>query len=115
MNLQAEFFMKILLDECVTKRLKKFLTGYEVFTTTEMGWSGLKNGKLLAQCVANGFDVLLTIDKNLLHQQNLSNFVVIIVVFDTKTSKIEELKLFIPAFNKQIPRFVKSNAYLIEL
>ena len=45
--------MKILLDECVTKRLKPHLPKYKVFTVTEMGWCGLKNGKLLQQCVGN--------------------------------------------------------------
>jgi predicted nuclease of predicted toxin-antitoxin system len=63
--------MKILLDECVTKKLKPYLSEYEVFTVTEMGWSDLKNGKLMAVCIVNAFDMLLTIDKNLASQQNL--------------------------------------------
>lgn len=62
--------MKILTDECVTKRLKQYLKEYEVFTDTEMRWNGLKNGNLLRQCKANNFDILLTIDKNLMFQQN---------------------------------------------
>ncbi len=40
--------MKILLDECVTKRLKNYLTGYAVFTVRELGLSGIKNGNLMA-------------------------------------------------------------------
>jgi len=39
--------MKILLDECVTKRLKPYLKEYEVFTVTEMRWNGIKNGELM--------------------------------------------------------------------
>jgi hypothetical protein len=35
--------MKILLDECITKRLKSYLTGFEVFTVSEMNWNGIKN------------------------------------------------------------------------
>lgn len=68
--------MKILLDECVTKRLKLALEGegLEVFTVTEMKWSGVKNGKLLTLCEENGFDILLTIDKNIVNQQNLEKF-----------------------------------------
>jgi hypothetical protein len=61
--------MKILLDECVTKHLKLYLIGHEVSTVREMGWSGVKNGKLMTLCVENGFEILLTIDKNLQHQQ----------------------------------------------
>jgi hypothetical protein len=51
--------MKILLDECVTKRLKPFLAEFEVFTVLEMKWNGIKNGKLMSLCVDNNFDLLL--------------------------------------------------------
>ena len=61
--------MKVLLDECVTKRLKPYLAGFEVFTISEMKWNGVENGELMALCVDNNFDVLLTIDKNLMFQQ----------------------------------------------
>ena len=78
--------MKILLDECVTKRLKNFLPDYEVFTVTEMGWSGVKNGKLLTFCVENSFDLLLTIDKNLMFQQNVSKYKITIAVLHSSSS-----------------------------
>lgn len=39
--------MKILLDECIPVRLRKHLFGFEVSTVTEMGWTSLKNGKLI--------------------------------------------------------------------
>lgn len=55
--------MKILLDECVTKRIKKHLEEYEVFTVRELGIGGIKNGALMTYCVKNRFDILLTIDK----------------------------------------------------
>ena len=58
--------MKILLDECVTKRLKSHLPEFEVYTVREMGWGGIKNGKLMDLCVENNFEILLTIDKNLM-------------------------------------------------
>ena len=72
--------MKILLDECVTKHLKPLLIGHEVSTVREMGWSGVKNGKLMTLCVENGFEILLTIDKNLQHQQNLDKYPITIVI-----------------------------------
>ncbi len=57
--------MKILLDECVTKHLKPHLAEHEVYTVRDMQWSGVKNGELLTLCVKHGFDILLSIDKNL--------------------------------------------------
>jgi len=80
--------MKILLDECVTKKLKRHLTKFEIVTVVEMNWSGLKNGKLLSVAVADEFDILLTIDKNLEHQQNINNYEIAVVVFDAEKSKI---------------------------
>jgi len=58
--------MKILLDECISRRLKKYLEAFEVYTVVELNLSGIKNGMLLKFCVENNFDILLTIDKNLL-------------------------------------------------
>jgi predicted nuclease of predicted toxin-antitoxin system len=106
--------MKILLDECVTKRLKHHITDFEVFTIRELGLSGWKNGRLMQYCVDNNFDVLLTIDKNLVYQQNLDNYPISIVVLNSFTSKLEELITFIPKLNKQLMFLEKHKAYLIQ-
>jgi len=106
--------MKILLDECVTKRLKSHLSDFEVYTVNEMKWCGVKNGKLMSLCVANQFDVILTIDKNIIHQQNIEKYPLTIVVFNASISKMEELILFIPSFLKQVHHFAKNKAYIIE-
>ena len=105
--------MKILLDECITKRFKTYLQEYKVFTVIEMSWSGIKNGKLMALCVENNFDVLLTIDKNIAYQQNLQNLPLTIVILDCSTSKVEELIQFLPSFKNEIDSFEKFKSYLI--
>ena len=106
--------MKILLDECVTKRLKKHLEEFEVFTVRELGLSGIKNGALMAYCVENKFDILLTIDKNLMYQNNLDKYPVTIVVLNSFTSKIEELITFLPSFKLQVNALQKHKAYIID-
>lgn len=106
--------MKILLDECVTKRLKRYLEEFEVYTVRELGLSGIKNGNLMAYCFENKFDILLTIDKNLIRQQNLDKYPVTIVVFNCFTSKIEELITFLPSFKSQVDALQKHKAYIIE-
>ena len=106
--------MKILLDECVTKRLKKYLEEFEVFTVIELELSGIKNGKLMTYCVENKFDILLTIDKNLLHQQNIEKYTVTIVVLNCFTSKIEELITFLPSFKLQVGELQKHKVYIID-
>ncbi len=106
--------MKILLDECVTKRLKPHLSEFDVFTVSEMRWNGIKNGKLMSLCIDNNFELLLTIDKNLMFQQNLDRYKLTIAVLNSLTSKIEELILFIPSFKSQVDKLEKHKAYIIE-
>ena len=62
--------MRILLDECVNTGIKRVFSGHEVKTVPEAGWSGIKNGKLLA-LIAENFDLFLTVDQNIRFQQNL--------------------------------------------
>jgi Domain of unknown function (DUF5615) len=70
--------MRVLLDECVTRYLKRDLPGHEVFTVEEAGLKGLKNGQLL-QAAAGSYDVLITVDQNLPHQQNPDALPVIVL------------------------------------
>ena len=59
--------MRILLDECLPKKLGQLLAEHQIKTVAQAGWSGIKNGELLK--LAQGeFDVFLTIDQNLVHQ-----------------------------------------------
>ncbi len=72
--------MKILLDHNLDRRLKNYLTEYETATTQEQNWADVLNGELLTLAEENGFDVLLTADSNIKHQQNLSNRKISILV-----------------------------------
>lgn len=71
--------MKIILDECVPSIVKRGLPGRDIITVQEVGWAGIKNGELLRR-VAVEFDVFITSDKNLRHQQNLSAFDLAIIL-----------------------------------
>jgi hypothetical protein len=57
----------------------------------------------------------LTVDKNMMFQQNLEKFPIIIVILNSLTSKLEELILFIPSFLKQVTTFEKNRAYIIDI
>lgn len=68
----------------------------------------------MSLCVEHNFDILLTIDKNLQHQQNFEKYPITIVIFNSITSKVEELIAFLPAFESQLPVFQKHQAYVLE-
>ena len=81
--------MKILLDECTPRVVKRRLPGYEVNTVPEMGWAGTKNGALLALAEAQ-FDVFVTTDQNLRYQQNLAGRKLAIIVLPSNQVPIVE-------------------------
>jgi hypothetical protein len=61
--------MRILLDKCVPRLLKREFADYAIHTVVEMGWAGTKNGKLLKLMMEENFTILLTTDQNLRHQR----------------------------------------------
>jgi len=87
--------MKVLLDECVTRYLKRDFTGHDVLTVEEAGFRGLKNGRLL-QAASGQYEVLVTVDQNLQYQQNLKNLAVAIMVLKAKRSTYAMLKPLMP-------------------
>jgi len=71
--------MRILIDECLPRKLKRELSEYTAFTVQEKGWAGMKNGELLSRA-ENEFEVWLTADQNIESQQNLERFDIAVVV-----------------------------------
>ena len=106
--------MKILLDECLTRKAKRYLSEFEVVTVPEASFSGLKNCKLLKAAVEGEFDILLTIDKNIDYQQNIGKFAIAIVILDVPRSHIRYVEPLIPAFKARIDSYRAGNAYTVE-
>ena len=79
--------MRLLLDESIPVKLRRSLPNHDVRTVVEMGWSGVKNGELLA-FAANEFDAFVTVDKNLPYQQNLTTLSVAVVVLDAASNEV---------------------------
>jgi hypothetical protein len=74
--------MRILFDQGTPAPLRQSLPSHEVKTAFEIGWAELKNGDLLAKADGD-FDLLVTTDRNLNHQQNLVKFKLAILVLPT--------------------------------
>ena len=87
--------MKVLLDECVPRKLRRELPEQEVFTVTERGWSGIKNGNLLALAEAE-FEVFLTVDQNLKYQQNLKAFNIGVILLVARNNRLKTLLPLMP-------------------
>ena len=104
--------MRLLLDECVPARLRRSLPSHEVSTVGIEGWSGIKNGKLLA-LAAQRFDAFITVDKNLPYQQNTSTLPVAVLVLNTLSNELPYLVPLIPALEQELGRLIKGSYILI--
>jgi len=95
--------VRVLLDECLPRRLKRDVIGHDVRTAPEMGWASKQNGELLA-LAASKFDVFLTVDRNLSYQQDVSAFDIAVVVLVARSNRLDELRPLVPRLLEIIPR-----------
>ncbi len=85
--------MRLLLDENLPKRLKKDFPNQEIYTVSDKGWNGIKNGQLLQLMSEQDFGALLTFDKNLQHQHNFEIYNYDFVLSALNNTYIELTKL----------------------
>ena len=90
--------MKVLIDECAPRALKKLVTdhGHVCRTVQEAGWAGKQNGELLSLAEA-AFDAVVTVDTNLRYQQNLVGRRIAIVVLQSSSNRLDYLRQHFPA------------------
>jgi predicted nuclease of predicted toxin-antitoxin system len=83
--------VKILLDENLDWRLARELPNHQVDSVPLIGWSGLKNGELLARA-EKLYEALLTMDSNMMHQQNLEKFHIAIVALRARSNRLADTR-----------------------
>ena len=93
--------MRVLLDECIPRRLKRELPDHTVMTVPEAGWAGVKNGALLKLAVES-FDVFVTVDRGMRYQQNLSAHDIAVVMLVVRQNKLEAFQPLIPELLKTL-------------
>ena len=82
--------MRVLFDQGTPVPLRRYLSNHRVETAYERGWSGLRNSALLDRAEAEGFEVLVTTDQSLRHQQNLAGRrLAVLVLMSTSWPRIE--------------------------
>ena len=106
--------MRILLDHNLDWRLKRLLSDHEVRSTKEMGWERLTNGQLLSQAESQ-FDVVLTVDRNIKHQQNLAGRQIAIVVLLSTSNTRAALAPLMPQVEALLPSLEAGQLYEVSL
>jgi hypothetical protein len=106
--------MRLLLDESIPSRLRRSLNEHSVRTVVEAGWSGVKNGRLLALAAAE-FDAFVTVDKNLPFQQNLATLPIALVVLDSVSNELSVLLPLVPALLRELASLKPKSYTLVKL
>ena len=88
--------MRILLDENLDWRLRRDLPGHDVQSVPLIGWAGTKNGRLLALAIEAGFEVFVTMDKGIPHQQNLKGLPIRVVRLAASTNRLVDTLPLMP-------------------
>ena len=83
--------MRVLLDECVPRKIRSALPSHDVQTVAEVGWGGTKNGALLRRAALE-FDVLLTVDQGIPYQQNILGLSLALVIIKAPSNDINDLR-----------------------
>jgi predicted nuclease of predicted toxin-antitoxin system len=96
--------LRVLLDENVDRRLRRdFDEGHEVVTVAEVGWTGKQNGELL-RLAEKRFDVLVSTDKGIPHQQNVSRLDLAVVLLRARSNAYEDLGPLMAEVNAKVAR-----------
>lgn len=84
--------MRVLLDENLDWRLVRYFDAdFQVATVSRLGWKGKRNGELLQQAAAT-FNALVTMDKGIEHQQNLSKYAIGVILISARSNRIQDIQ-----------------------
>jgi predicted nuclease of predicted toxin-antitoxin system len=106
--------MKILQDENLDWRLRRDLPGHAVESVPLLGWAGIKNGRLLQKAAESGFDVLMTMDGSMPHQQNLSLHPIAIVALKAPSNRLADIRPLMPKLLALLASLAPSTVSIVE-
>jgi hypothetical protein len=105
--------VKLLLDECVDRRLARDLVGHSVSTVPRRGWAGIKNGDLLA-LAEKEFDAFITVDRKISTQQDLTKFKLAVLLIRARTNRLEDIRPLVPELLEKITRTAAGALTIVE-
>ena len=87
--------MRVLLDECLDRRLATRISNHDVQTVPQAGWAGKKNGELLT-LAAQHFDAFVTVDRGIEFQKDLEQFNLIVVLLRAESNRLADMEPLLP-------------------
>jgi hypothetical protein len=89
--------MRILLDHCVDVRFSKCIPGHTVDHTKHLDWERLTNGELLDAAEREAYEVFVTVDKSLRHQQNLAKRRIVVITLNSPLTGLDDIQPLAPS------------------
>ena len=96
--------MRVLLDENLDWRLGGDLPGHQIESVPLIGWAGIQNGELLAKATETRFDVVVTMDSNMVHQQNIGKYNTAVVALRARSNRLADTRPMMPALLDLMPQ-----------
>lgn len=106
--------MRILLDENLNWRLRGDLPGHEVESVPLLGWAGIQNGELLRRAADAGFDVLITMDSNMRHQQDMTRFRIALIALRARSNRIDDTRPLMRQVLAELPRIKPGTLTIVQ-
>ncbi len=97
----------------IDRKFAKEFVDHEIKTVPQMGWAGIKNGQLLTLAETTEFDVFITVDRNLSFQQNLLQFEIAVIVLQTPSNRLADIKPLAPKILVILATAVKGQATVV--
>src|SRR5690242_2033160 len=95
--------MRLLLDENLDWQLRHDLPGHQVESVSLIGWAGIENGELLTKAVDARFNVLVTMDSNMMHQQNIAKYPIAVIALRAPSNRLADTRPLMPALLALLP------------
>jgi predicted nuclease of predicted toxin-antitoxin system len=94
--------LRILLDHNLPRQLARHLVGHDVGVAALLGWAELTNGELLQAAESAGFDCMVTGDRNIAYQQNLTGRKIALLVLNStrRTVILPQIGLIVSAIEQ---------------
>jgi predicted nuclease of predicted toxin-antitoxin system len=105
--------MRILLDNNVHHKFATLLPDHDVTHVQSLGWESLRNGELLRTADDARFEVLITADKQMRHQQNLTNRKISVIVLSSRLLKWKDIEPLAPMVRRALESLLPSQFIVI--
>jgi predicted nuclease of predicted toxin-antitoxin system len=95
--------MRLLLDENLDWRLRRDLLDHQMESVPLIGWAGSENGELLQKAANAGFEVLVTMDSNMVHQQSIDRYEIAVIALRAPSNRLGDTRPLMPALRGLLP------------